>query len=106
MLGDTYAARFGGTALVNLGLQDFIADTPEQYIERAVQAGSDILRLRQLRASLRDVDAGFAAAWTRPDLRATWRKPTARCGSSGAKQRREVDLDDERCRRIGGRCDP
>ncbi len=52
--GETYAARFGGTALVSLGLQDFIADTPQQYIERAIQAASDVPRLRQLRASLRD----------------------------------------------------
>ena len=52
--GQTYAARFGGTALVSLGLQDFIVDTPGRYIERAVQAGSDVPRLRQLRASLRD----------------------------------------------------
>lgn len=52
--GNTYAARFGGTALLNLGLQELIADTPEQYIERAVHAGSDVSRLRQLRAGLRD----------------------------------------------------
>ncbi len=53
LAGETYASRFGGTALLNLQLQDFITDTPRQYVERAIQMGSDLSRLRELRATLR-----------------------------------------------------
>jgi predicted O-linked N-acetylglucosamine transferase (SPINDLY family) len=51
--GSRYASRFGGTALVNLGLQEWIALTPEQYGEIAVAMAQDLPRLARLRSELR-----------------------------------------------------
>ncbi len=53
LAGRTYASRFGGSALVHLGLRDLIAESREQYFERAVQWARDVDRLRQLRGDLR-----------------------------------------------------
>jgi protein O-GlcNAc transferase len=53
MAGETYVSRFGGSALVNLDLQDLIATSPAGYIESAVQLAGDLDRLQALRATLR-----------------------------------------------------
>ncbi len=54
MAGDRYAWRYGGTALVNLDMQDWIARDEDQYVERAVAAAGDLEKLSALRASLRE----------------------------------------------------
>ena len=51
--GNSYASRFGASALVNVGLESLIADSVEQYIELAVELASDLDRLAQLRGELR-----------------------------------------------------
>jgi protein O-GlcNAc transferase len=51
--GNTVSARWAATSLVPLDLTDFIADSPERYIELAVAKAADLGSLSQLRASLR-----------------------------------------------------
>jgi protein O-GlcNAc transferase len=51
--GETYASRFGGSVLANVGLEDLIAGTVEQYVEIAVKLAGDLERLERLRTELR-----------------------------------------------------
>ena len=53
MEGDRYAARFGGSALVQLGLNDWIARSGREYVDVAVAQAGDLTRLAELRRSLR-----------------------------------------------------
>jgi protein O-GlcNAc transferase len=52
--GRNGVSRSGLSLLGTLGLGELAASTPEQYVEIAVALGSDLSRLEQLRASLRD----------------------------------------------------
>ena len=51
--GKTVSSRWAATSLAPLDLTDFIADSPESYIELAVAKAADLEALSQLRASLR-----------------------------------------------------
>jgi predicted O-linked N-acetylglucosamine transferase (SPINDLY family) len=51
--GKTYASRFGGSVLANVGLERWIARTSEQYADLAVELAGDLDRLARLRAELR-----------------------------------------------------
>ncbi len=51
--GRSVSTRWAATSLVPLGLMDFVADSPESYIELAVAKAADLESLSQLRASLR-----------------------------------------------------
>jgi predicted O-linked N-acetylglucosamine transferase (SPINDLY family) len=53
LAGQTYAARFGSSALVNLGLRDLVADSSESYVEIARGLAGNLHRLAELRRSLR-----------------------------------------------------
>jgi protein O-GlcNAc transferase len=55
--GQTYASRFGSSALVNLGLNDLVGNTHEQYVQIAVQMTRDLAKLARLRANLRPLMA-------------------------------------------------
>jgi protein O-GlcNAc transferase len=52
--GTRHAGRMVASVLTHLGLPDLIADTPEQYIEKAAQLAQDIDRLAKLRSELRE----------------------------------------------------
>jgi protein O-GlcNAc transferase len=81
LAGETYVTRFGGSALINLDLQQLIARSPEEYIEIAVELAGDLDRLQRLRATLRDrmkasplldangftrnLEAAYRQMWTR-----------------------------------------
>jgi len=54
LAGTNYHSRFGSSALVNLGLEELIATTREQYVQSAVALAQDQPRLESLRAELRD----------------------------------------------------
>ncbi len=54
LAGDSYVSRFGSSAHQNLGLQDLVASSVEQYIEIAAKLAHDTPRLAELRASLRE----------------------------------------------------
>jgi len=51
--GTTYVSRFGGSGLSTLGLQDWIARTPEEYVRLAVEKAGDLAGLARLRRELR-----------------------------------------------------
>jgi protein O-GlcNAc transferase len=52
--GRNGVSRSGLSILGTIGLEELVASTPDQYVEIAVALGSDLSRLEQLRASLRD----------------------------------------------------
>jgi predicted O-linked N-acetylglucosamine transferase (SPINDLY family) len=54
LAGQTAVGRAGACQLRNLGLPEWIATTPEQFVAIAVAAAGDLARLGQLRATLRD----------------------------------------------------
>jgi predicted O-linked N-acetylglucosamine transferase (SPINDLY family) len=51
--GRTAVGRGGVSILTNVGLTDWIADTPEQYVSIARQKAGDLPRLAELRRTLR-----------------------------------------------------
>ncbi len=51
--GQTYASRFGGSVLANVGLEDWITHSPDEYVEWAVARAADLTRLSSLREELR-----------------------------------------------------
>jgi predicted O-linked N-acetylglucosamine transferase (SPINDLY family) len=69
MTGNTHASRVSASILSNLGLEDFIVRTREEYVARAVALSRDRAALATLRAELRPRlrasvltdGAGFAA---------------------------------------------
>jgi predicted O-linked N-acetylglucosamine transferase (SPINDLY family) len=52
--GKTHVSRVGVSLLSAVGLQEFIADTREAYIEKAVVLAAQTDRLQELRAGMRD----------------------------------------------------
>ena len=54
MVGQTAAARAGLSLLTNLGTPQWVAQTPDQFVSIAVELASDLPRLGELRATLRD----------------------------------------------------
>ncbi|MDR5834816.1 tetratricopeptide repeat protein [Caballeronia sp. LZ034LL] len=55
MTGQTPASRAGHALLSNLSMPDWIADSEESFIEKAVEAARDLSGLRKLRSELRTV---------------------------------------------------
>jgi len=68
--GDRPYGRVGASLLASTGLQEFVVETPEAYLEKAANLGADLSRLTELRSGLRDRmrgsplcdGAGFACA--------------------------------------------
>jgi predicted O-linked N-acetylglucosamine transferase (SPINDLY family) len=52
--GKRHAGRMVSSVLTQLGLQDLIAETPEQYLEIAVKLANDLDHLATLRTGLRE----------------------------------------------------
>ncbi len=81
LVGQTIVGRAGASQLMNLGLPELIAATPDEYVQIAAQLASTIPRLRELRLQLpdrmrtsplmdasrfaRDVEAAYREMWTR-----------------------------------------
>jgi protein O-GlcNAc transferase len=85
LAGNNCASRIAGCALTNLNLQDFIAQSPEQYLEIAVRACSDLDQLARLRAELRPrmsqsalLDAPGVTRRLEAAYREMWRRYCAR----------------------------
>lgn len=53
LAGETYASRFGGSVLRNVGLEGLITSSTQQYVDVAAGLAGDIDRLAELRATLR-----------------------------------------------------
>ena len=54
LAGRRSVGRAGVSLLMNLGLPELVAQTPEQYMVIAAALAGDLPRLRNLRATLRD----------------------------------------------------
>lgn len=54
LAGRVHAARVGASLLTHTGLPDWIAATPDDYVQLAVHAAHDLLRLAPLRQALRE----------------------------------------------------
>ena len=52
--GQKHAGRVGHSLLGNLGLEELIARTPDDYVSRAVSLARDPQRVREFRDLLRD----------------------------------------------------
>jgi predicted O-linked N-acetylglucosamine transferase (SPINDLY family) len=52
--GQSHVSRVGFSILSNTCLQEFIAKTPEEYVEKAVNLANNIAQLQLLRQTLRD----------------------------------------------------
>jgi predicted O-linked N-acetylglucosamine transferase (SPINDLY family) len=77
LAGNRHAARVGVSLLSRIGLNELIAETPEQYVEIACRLSADPLRLAGLRRGLRQRMLASplcdAPAFTR-DLERTYRE--------------------------------
>jgi predicted O-linked N-acetylglucosamine transferase (SPINDLY family) len=54
LAGRTHVSRLGAGVLSAVGLDRLVAATPEEYVERAVALASDLPKLAELRAGLRE----------------------------------------------------
>jgi predicted O-linked N-acetylglucosamine transferase (SPINDLY family) len=54
MVGKTAVGRAGLSLLTSLGLPEWIADGPQQFVRIAVELAGDLPRLGKLRATLRE----------------------------------------------------
>lgn len=52
--GEKFFSRNSAATLANVGLGDLVADTPQQYVEKAVAMARDRARLAELRCTQRD----------------------------------------------------
>lgn len=53
LAGNSYCQRLGLSVMNNIGLNDLIARTPEEYIKITVKLATDVSRLGELRATMR-----------------------------------------------------
>lgn len=53
--GDRFVARVGASLLTNTGMTDLVADSPKEYIEKAVSLAADPDRLVRFREEARDI---------------------------------------------------
>lgn len=90
--GQTAVSRAGLSILSNLGMPEWVADAPEQYISIASGLARDIPRLSELRQTLRQRMLGSplmdAAAFTRDvesAFRQMWRQWCARHDAKGSE---------------------
>jgi predicted O-linked N-acetylglucosamine transferase (SPINDLY family) len=88
LAGQSHVSRVGVSLLSNVGLPELIAQTPEQYVQIAVDLAKDLPRLIQLRSTLRQrmeksplMDAAAFAKGIEGAYRMMWRKW---CGETGS----------------------
>jgi protein O-GlcNAc transferase len=55
LAGNTHASRVGVSLLSNIGLQELVANTNQEYIDKAVNLSKDLKGLQSLRRGLRDM---------------------------------------------------
>ena len=81
LAGQTHVSRVGVSLLHAVGLDDLVAQTPQQYVEAASQLAGDALKLRQLRSDLRGrmkssplMDASSLAREIESAMRLAWQR--------------------------------
>lgn len=86
LMGDSLMGRLSASHMTRVGHPEYVADTPESYIETAVRRASDIEALSNLRAGLREQAAGTifnAAHFVREFDDALTQLWTAHCTEAG-----------------------
>jgi len=53
LMGERFIGRMGGSLSVHAGLGDLVAETPEDYVQKATALAADLPRLKDLRGTLR-----------------------------------------------------
>jgi predicted O-linked N-acetylglucosamine transferase (SPINDLY family) len=84
LAGKSHVSRVGLSILTNIGLPNLVAQTPGQYVEKAIQLASDIPALAKLRETLRKQmndsplsDAATLARQIEKEFRAMWKSYVA-----------------------------
>jgi predicted O-linked N-acetylglucosamine transferase (SPINDLY family) len=54
LAGDRHASRMGLSMMTAIGLPEFVAYTPDEYVQIAVRFANDLARLREIRVGMRD----------------------------------------------------
>jgi protein O-GlcNAc transferase len=54
LAGDRHASRMGLSMMTAIGLPEFVAHTPEEYVQIGVHFANDLPRLREIRSGMRD----------------------------------------------------
>ncbi len=86
LAGRPTVGRFGAAILHAAGLDDWVTETPDAYVARAVAAAGDLQALAALRAGLRPrLEA--SPLLTRTGWQAVSRRSSASCGTHGATVR-------------------
>jgi predicted O-linked N-acetylglucosamine transferase (SPINDLY family) len=80
LAGETHVSRVGVSLLSSVGLNEYIAQSPQEYIQKAVDLANNREKLPQLRANLRGrmlasplMDAGAIARSLEDAYRTMWR---------------------------------
>ena len=85
LAGNTGVSRTGMSLAANLGLADqLVANTAEQFVERATKISADLPALAQLRSGAHKC-SNVPPSWTAIDSPATWNQPILKCGRFGAE---------------------
>lgn len=86
--GRTHCSRMVASVLSNIGLPGLVAETPDEYVKRAVALALDLPRLAEMRSTLRErmrvsslMDAAGFARDMEAAYREMWRKWCAQGGS-------------------------
>jgi protein O-GlcNAc transferase len=89
LAGDRHVSRVGVSLLTNVGLPEFVAQSPDAYVEAAVAAAGDLPRLAAARYALRErmqrsplMDASRFARATETAFRTMWHRWCAQPASS------------------------
>ncbi len=89
LAGQSHAGRVGVSLLSNLGLEDLVGQTPEEFVRIAVNLAKDMPRLKHLRDTLRSrmeqsplMDAPAFAADMEAACRQVWRE-WCQCNQTG-----------------------
>ncbi len=91
LAGRPTVGRFGAAILHAAGLDDWVTETPDAYVARAVAAAGDLQALAALRAGLRPrLEA--SPLLTRTGWQAVSRRSSASCGTHGATVRLRLPL--------------
>jgi predicted O-linked N-acetylglucosamine transferase (SPINDLY family) len=53
LAGDRHASRMGLSMMTAIGLPEFVAHTPDEYVQIAVRFANDLPRLQEIRAGMR-----------------------------------------------------
>ena len=81
LIGQVYVSRVGLSVLHQVGLADLASNSPEEYLQKATTLAADLVRLQQLRRTLRETmrrsplcDAVWTTRSLETELKKMWRQ--------------------------------